>query len=100
MSCLLQISNTPITLNEILNEDQLIKLLQMAVWCENGKSMCGGKWTSHAITCLLQDIMDSKKLFFMICINKISKQGRIQLVRSQNSVFRNTEKPSCCTSSS
>lgn len=77
MSCLLQISNTPITLNEILNEDQLVKLLQMAVWCENGKSMCGGKWTSHAITCLLQDIMDSKKLFFVICVNKISNQSRI-----------------------
>ncbi|XP_065205960.1 baculoviral IAP repeat-containing protein 6-like isoform X3 [Planococcus citri] len=58
MSCLLQISYSPIILNEILTEDQLLKLLQMAVWCENGKSMCGGKWTSHAITCLLQDIMD------------------------------------------
>ncbi len=62
MSCLLQISNSAIALNEILTEDQLLKLLQMAVWCENGKSMCGGKWTSHAITCMLQDIMDSKKI--------------------------------------
>ncbi|XP_039282031.1 baculoviral IAP repeat-containing protein 6 isoform X3 [Nilaparvata lugens] len=43
-----------VSLGEIMTQDQLASLLLIAV---SNRSVWGGPWASHAITCLLQDII-------------------------------------------
>lgn len=53
-----------LTLAEVMSQEQLEQLILLAVHHDNsqGPSMWGGPWASHAITCLLQDILEGKRL--------------------------------------
>ncbi|XP_072169396.1 dual E2 ubiquitin-conjugating enzyme/E3 ubiquitin-protein ligase BIRC6-like [Diadema setosum] len=54
-----------ITLSEMLNQDQLIQLVSR--FCSNeycsGSSSWGGPWPSHAITCLMLDVLEGERMF-------------------------------------
>ena len=49
-----------LTLAEVMSQEQLEQLILLAVHHDNsqGPSVWGGPWASHAITCLLQDILE------------------------------------------
>ena len=51
-----------LTLAEVMSQEQLEQLILLAVHHDNsqGSSVWGGPWASHAITCLLQDILEGK----------------------------------------
>jgi len=53
-----------LTLAEVMSQEQLEQLILLAVHHDNsqGPSVWGGPWASHAITCLLQDILEGKWL--------------------------------------
>nr|KAG5700865.1 hypothetical protein BaRGS_012272 [Batillaria attramentaria] len=53
-----------LTLAEVMSQEQLERLILLAVQHDNsGPSVWGGPWASHAITCLLQDILEGEKLY-------------------------------------
>ena len=51
-------SRPALPLGDVMANDQLLKLVRMAVWQDPHESSWGGPWAAHAITCLLQDILD------------------------------------------
>lgn len=51
-------SRPALPLNDLITSDQLLKLVRMAVWQDPHQSSWGGPWAAHAITCLLQDVLD------------------------------------------
>lgn len=51
-------SRPALPLGELMSSDQLLKLIRMAVWQDPHQSSWGGPWAAHAITCLLQDILE------------------------------------------
>ncbi len=75
-----------ITLSEIASSEQLTKLLLLCVSSEHnqGTSSWGGPWASHAITCLLQDILEgmSHPQIYAILLNRqnIAKCSYIRII--------------------
>uniref|UniRef100_A0A8D8V1I0 Dual E2 ubiquitin-conjugating enzyme/E3 ubiquitin-protein ligase BIRC6 n=1 Tax=Cacopsylla melanoneura TaxID=428564 RepID=A0A8D8V1I0_9HEMI len=56
------ISTRPsLTLPELLSESELLHLLRLAVWSDQHRSVWGGPWTLHALTCLLLDMLDAQQ---------------------------------------
>lgn len=51
-------SRPALPLGDVMSNDQLLKLIRMAVWQDPHQSSWGGPWAAHAITCLLQDVLD------------------------------------------
>ncbi|XP_034239276.1 baculoviral IAP repeat-containing protein 6 isoform X4 [Thrips palmi] len=51
-------SKPALPLSDLMTNDQLLKLIRMGVWQDPHQSSWGGPWAAHAITCLLQDILD------------------------------------------
>jgi baculoviral IAP repeat-containing protein 6 len=51
-----------VTLSEAMTQDQLERLILLAsnLDLHYGNVSWGGPWAGHAITCLLQDILDGK----------------------------------------
>lgn len=50
-----------LSLGEVMSEEQLSQLLRIAVWNDQKRSAWGGSpWACHAITCLLQDILEGR----------------------------------------
>lgn len=47
-----------ISLGELMTQEQLLHLVRLAVWNDQHKASWGGPWASHAICCLLQDILE------------------------------------------
>ena len=49
-----------IALSEVMSQEELERLLLLTcnVECNHGNISWGGAWAGHAITCLLQDILD------------------------------------------
>ncbi|GAB6020665.1 hypothetical protein CHUAL_003335 [Chamberlinius hualienensis] len=58
-----------IGLGEIVSQSQLHKLIWRCVGSDGSasKASWGGPWARHAITCLLQDILEGEKLHPIIC---------------------------------
>ena len=56
-----------VTLSEAMTQDQLERLILLAsnLDLHYGNISWGGPWAGHAITCLLQDILDGKCIFFV-----------------------------------
>jgi baculoviral IAP repeat-containing protein 6 len=52
-----------ITLGELMTQDQLLHLVRLAVWNDQHKASWGGPWASHAICCLLQDILEGVRMY-------------------------------------
>jgi baculoviral IAP repeat-containing protein 6 len=51
-----------ISLSTLLSEEQLLQLVRLAVWSDWGpRALWGGPWVSHAICCLLQDLLEGIK---------------------------------------
>ncbi|KAI5706497.1 hypothetical protein M8J75_008669 [Diaphorina citri] len=48
-----------LSLPELLSEAELLHLLRLAVWSDQHRSVWGGPWTLHALTCLLLDMLDA-----------------------------------------
>ncbi|XP_052766452.1 baculoviral IAP repeat-containing protein 6-like isoform X2 [Mya arenaria] len=60
------ISTRPaITLTEAMSQDQLERLIMLAANLEfnHGNITWGGPWAGHALTCLLQDILEGERVF-------------------------------------
>lgn len=57
-----------LSLGEIMSEEQLLHLLRLAVWNEQKKTAWGSPWACHAITCLIQDILDGKVIVCIIYV--------------------------------
>ena len=57
---LTSITRPVITLSEALSSHELEQLLMLTcnVECNHGNVSWGGSWAGHAITCLLQDILE------------------------------------------
>lgn len=51
-------SRPALPLGHLMSNEQLSKLVRMAVWQDPHQTSWGGPWAAHAITCLLQDILD------------------------------------------
>lgn len=49
-----------VSLSTLLSEEQLLQLVRLAVWSD-ARSLWGGPWVSHAICCLLQDLLEGKQ---------------------------------------
>jgi baculoviral IAP repeat-containing protein 6 len=51
-----------LTLGEVMSQEQLERLVLLAVGHDHvqGPSVWGGPWASHAISCLLLDILEGK----------------------------------------
>ncbi|KDR13250.1 hypothetical protein L798_12638, partial [Zootermopsis nevadensis] len=56
-----------ITLGELMTQDQLLHLVRLAVWNDQHKASWGGPWSSHAICCLLQDILEGVRMYPNLC---------------------------------
>jgi baculoviral IAP repeat-containing protein 6 len=56
-----------ITLGELMTQDQLLHLVRLAVWNDQHKASWGGPWASHAICCLLQDVLEGVRLYPNLC---------------------------------
>ncbi|KAG8233771.1 hypothetical protein J437_LFUL003842, partial [Ladona fulva] len=52
-----------ISLGELMTREQLLHLIQMAVCNDQHCATWGGPWASHAVSCLLQDILDAVRLY-------------------------------------
>ncbi|XP_046401534.1 baculoviral IAP repeat-containing protein 6 [Ischnura elegans] len=52
-----------ISLGELMTREQLLRLIQLAVCNDQHGAFWGGPWASHAVSCLLQDILDAVKLY-------------------------------------
>lgn len=52
-----------ITLGELMTQDQLLHLVRLAVWNDQHKASWGGPWASHAICCLLQDVLEGVRMY-------------------------------------
>lgn len=54
------VTRPALTLAEVMSQEQLERLILLAVHHDNsqGPSVWGGPWAAHAITCLLQDILE------------------------------------------
>ncbi|PNF18833.1 hypothetical protein B7P43_G01653, partial [Cryptotermes secundus] len=46
-----------------MTQDQLLHLVRLAVWNDQHKASWGGPWASHAICCLLQDILEGVRMY-------------------------------------
>ncbi|XP_070181060.1 dual E2 ubiquitin-conjugating enzyme/E3 ubiquitin-protein ligase BIRC6-like isoform X3 [Littorina saxatilis] len=59
------VTRPALTLAEVMSQEQLERLILLAVHHDNsqGPSVWGGPWAAHAITCLLQDILEGEKQF-------------------------------------
>lgn len=61
LSGIISCARPSITLNMLMTDDQLLQLVRLAVWCEGDSgTLWGGPWVSHAISCLLQDLMEAR----------------------------------------
>ncbi|XP_065342145.1 baculoviral IAP repeat-containing protein 6 isoform X6 [Cloeon dipterum] len=61
LSGIISCARPPITLNMLMSEAQLLQFVQLAVRWEGGShSLWGGPWVSHAISCLLQDLLEAR----------------------------------------
>ncbi|XP_057338600.1 baculoviral IAP repeat-containing protein 6 isoform X3 [Microplitis mediator] len=73
----LVISTRPtISLSELMTEDQLFKLIKLAM------SKSDAAWMSHAVSCLLQDLLEGGRLFSKPC----SSQENVQTEESFDAV--------------
>ncbi|XP_071454170.1 dual E2 ubiquitin-conjugating enzyme/E3 ubiquitin-protein ligase BIRC6 [Hetaerina americana] len=52
-----------ISLGELMTREQLLHLIQLAVCNDQHGASWGGPWASHAVSCLLQDILDAARLY-------------------------------------
>lgn len=52
-----------ISLGELMTENQLLHLVRLAVWNDQHRASWGGPWASHAICCLLQDVLEGFRMF-------------------------------------
>ena len=54
-----------ITLTEAMSQEQLERLIMLTANLEfnHGNITWGGPWAGHALTCLLQDILEGRLLF-------------------------------------
>ncbi|ESP03095.1 hypothetical protein LOTGIDRAFT_157060, partial [Lottia gigantea] len=58
------VTRPAITIPEVMNQDQLERLILLAANKEcPGNLTWGGPWASHAIMCLLQDILEGERLY-------------------------------------
>ena len=64
MARLTNVARPAILLSEVMSQDQLERLILLCCGMEFNHSNItwGGYWASHAITCLLQDILDGKEI--------------------------------------
>ncbi|XP_059477801.1 baculoviral IAP repeat-containing protein 6 [Neocloeon triangulifer] len=61
LSGIISCARPSITLNMLMTDDELLQFVQLAVKCEGGsRSLWGGPWVSHAISCLLQDLLEAR----------------------------------------
>ncbi|XP_063222017.1 baculoviral IAP repeat-containing protein 6 isoform X2 [Bacillus rossius redtenbacheri] len=52
-----------VQLADLMTEQQLLRLLRLAVWSDGSqRAWWGGPWAPHAICCLLQDVLESVRL--------------------------------------
>jgi baculoviral IAP repeat-containing protein 6 len=56
-----------VALSELMTQDQLLHLVRLAVWNDQHKASWGGPWASHAICCLLQDILEGVRMYPNLC---------------------------------
>ncbi|KAJ8880718.1 hypothetical protein PR048_017188 [Dryococelus australis] len=50
-------------LADLMTEQQLLRLLRLAVWSDGSqRAWWGGPWAPHAICCLLQDVLEGVRL--------------------------------------
>ncbi|KAJ9600171.1 hypothetical protein L9F63_009505, partial [Diploptera punctata] len=66
-----------ISLGELMTQDQLLHLVRLAVWNDQHKASWGGPWASHAICCLLQDILEGVRMYPNLASNEGSPAEEI-----------------------
>ncbi|KAK6180714.1 hypothetical protein SNE40_008714 [Patella caerulea] len=86
------VTRPAITLAEAMSQDQLERLILLAANQEyHGNLTWGGPWASHAIMCLLQDILDGERLY--PCMIRSMTEEDVTVTETDDSLAQSVSLP-------
>lgn len=62
---------------DIATENQLLHLIRLATWTDQQGAVWGGPWASHAVCCLLHDLVEGGRLYSSIHQSKHQQEQQI-----------------------